>query len=379
MSVIARDTIRWGIIGCGDVCEVKSGPGFQKAEGSRLVAVMRRDRAKAEDFARRHGVPRAYDDAAALIADPEVDAVYIATPPSSHAAYTLLAAAAGKPVYVEKPMATTAAEGQAMVDACRAAGVPLFVAYYRRTLPRFQRVKALLAEGAIGTPCTVNMVLCEPPRPGQLPLSPTAWRLDPAIAGAGLFLDLGSHMLDLLDHLLGPIRSARGAAANRAGLYDAEDTVAAQLSFEGGVVGAAAWSFVTGVKLDRTEILGTAGKLQYACFDDAPIVLETRAGRQEIPVAASPARAATADPDHRRSAAGARPGRQRCQQRPAHHRGDGRDPGRVPGRAARASAADAGVPAGSCRRRAAGPVGAGSLAICAQLNSGFSRCAPRNG
>jgi predicted dehydrogenase len=284
LNHMARDTVRWGIIGCGDVCEVKSGPGFQKAEGSQLVAVMRRDRARAEDFARRHGVPRVHDDAAALIADPEVDAIYIATPPSTHAPYTLQAAAAGKPVYVEKPMATTAAEGQAMVDACRAAGVPLFVAYYRRALPRFQRVKALLAEGAIGTPCAVNMVLCEPPRPGHVPPSPTAWRLDPAIAGAGLFLDLGSHMLDLLDHLLGPIAQARGAAVNRAGLYAAEDTIAAQLSFEGGVVGSAAWSFVTGVKLDRTEILGTAGKLQYACFEDAPVVLETAAGRQEIPV-----------------------------------------------------------------------------------------------
>jgi 1,5-anhydro-D-fructose reductase (1,5-anhydro-D-mannitol-forming) len=254
---LAGDTVRWGIIGCGDVCEIKSGPGFQKAEGSRLVAVMRRDRARAEDFARRHAVPRAYDDAAALIADPEVDAVYIATPPSTHAPYALQVAAAG---------------------------VPLFVAYYRRSLPRFQRVKALLAEGAIGTPCAVHMVLCEPPRPGHLPPSKAAWRLDPAIAGAGLFLDLGSHMLDLLDHLLGPITQARGAAVNRAGLYAAEDTIAAQLAFEGGAVGSATWSFVTGVKLDRTEILGTAGKLTYACFEDAPIVLETAAGRQEIPI-----------------------------------------------------------------------------------------------
>src|SRR5882757_10269989 len=102
--------IRWGIIGCGDVTEVKSGPALQRATGSALVAVMRRDRAKAEDYARRHGVARAYDDAAALIADPDVDAVYVATPPSSHAAYTLAAARAGKPVYVEKPMALSHAE-----------------------------------------------------------------------------------------------------------------------------------------------------------------------------------------------------------------------------------------------------------------------------
>src|SRR5258706_10250264 len=92
--------IRWGIIGCGDVTEVKSGPALQRATGSALVAVMRRDRAKAEDYARRHGVARAYDDGAALIEDPDVDAVYVATPPSSHLDYALAAAKAGEPVYV---------------------------------------------------------------------------------------------------------------------------------------------------------------------------------------------------------------------------------------------------------------------------------------
>src|SRR5215207_2284977 len=114
-------TIRWGIIGCGDVTEVKSGPGFQKAEGSALVAVMRRTRGAAEDYARRHGVPRWYDDADRLIGDPEVDAVYVATPPSSHMEYAVRVAAAGKPVYVEKPMARDHRECLAMIEACRAA------------------------------------------------------------------------------------------------------------------------------------------------------------------------------------------------------------------------------------------------------------------
>ena len=193
-------------------------------------------------------------------------------------------------------------------------------------------MKALLDEGAIGTVLRGPHDAVRAAAARALPPSPTLpWRLDPAIAGAGLFLDLGSHTLDLLDHLLGPIVEVRGAAANQGGLYAAEDTIAAQLSFDSGVVGAASWSFVTGVKLDRTEILGTAGKLQYACFDDAPIVLETAAGRQEIRVATpphvqqpliqtivdqlrgrgrAPATAATA----------------------ARHRGDGRDPGVVPRR-----------------------------------------------
>ena len=139
-------TIRWGIIGCGDVTEVKSGPGFQKADNSSLVAVMRRTGALAKYYAQRHGVPKWYDDAAALVHDSEVDAIYVATPPASHKEYTLLAARVGKPVYVEKPMALNFEGRQEMLTACQAAGVHLFVAYYRRALPRFLNIKDLRKE-----------------------------------------------------------------------------------------------------------------------------------------------------------------------------------------------------------------------------------------
>src|SRR5699024_232696 len=144
------ETVRWGIIGVGDVTEAKSGPGFQQAERSQLVAVMRRDGQKAADYARRHGVPRWYDDADALIADPELGAVYVATPPDSHASYTVRAPRADHPVYVEKPMARTAAECEEMLSVSRRSGVPLFVAYYRRAMPRCATVKDLLDGGAIG-------------------------------------------------------------------------------------------------------------------------------------------------------------------------------------------------------------------------------------
>ena len=143
-------TIRWGIIGCGDVTEVKSGPGFQKSEHSELVAVMRRSGELAEDYARRHGVPKWYDDADKLIHDEDVDAIYIATPPSTHMTYALKSAAAGKPVYVEKPMAMSSKECLQMIEACKEAGVPLYVAFYRRALPYFLKIKALIEEGAIG-------------------------------------------------------------------------------------------------------------------------------------------------------------------------------------------------------------------------------------
>ena len=218
--------MRWGIIGCGDVCEVKSGPGFQKAEGSPWWRSCAATATRPPTLPAATACPGHYDDAAALIADPEVDAVYIATPPSSHARYTLHGGGRGQAGLRRKADGHHRRRRPGMIAACRAAAVPLFVAYYRRALPRFQRVKALLAEGAIGTPCAVNMVLCRAAAcraPAARRRPPGAWI--PAIAGAGLFLDLGSHMLDLLDHLLGPIiAAARGAAANRAGLYAAEDT-----------------------------------------------------------------------------------------------------------------------------------------------------------
>jgi 1,5-anhydro-D-fructose reductase (1,5-anhydro-D-mannitol-forming) len=281
-------TIRWGIIGCGDVCEVKSGPGFQKAEGSALVAVMRRDRAKAADFARRHGVPRFHDDAAALVADPEVDAIYVATPPSSHLEYTQLAASAGKPVYVEKPMSTTRAACEQMIAACARASVPLFVAYYRRALPRFVRVKQLLEAGAIGEVRGVSTLLTQPAPPAHHDRQALPWRVRPEIAGGGLFLDLAAHTLDLLDHLLGPISHAQGHASNRGGLYDAEDTVSGELSFASGVSGVGLWSFVAGQRIDRTEIFGSEGRISFATFDEAPVVLENAQGRQELTIAHPP-------------------------------------------------------------------------------------------
>lgn len=271
----AMRTIGWGMIGCGDVTEVKSGPGFQKAAGSRLVAVMRRNGALAEAYARRHGVPRWYDRAEALIADPEVDAIYIATPPDLHRLYTLLAARAGKPVYVEKPMALTFAECQEMLEACRAAGQPLLVAYYRRALPRYLKVAELVQGGAIGEPRAVTVALYKPHQ--SPPAGQTDWRVDPAVAGGGRFVDMACHTLDFLDHVLGPIRTATGLARNQAGLYAAEDIVAGAFEFASGVEGCGLWWFTGPLDLDRTEILGTRGRVAFSSFDESPVLLQVGA------------------------------------------------------------------------------------------------------
>ncbi|MDB5078939.1 MAG: afr 3 [Chloroflexi bacterium] len=272
-------TIKWGIIGCGNVCEVKSGPGFQKAANSELVAVMRRDARLAEDFARRHNVPNWYSDAQSLIADPQVDAVYIATPPGSHLEYTQMAARAGKPVYVEKPMARNYSECLSMLESCQAAGVPLFVAYYRRAMPRFVKIKELIDSGVIGEVRLATLALYQMPpnNPQALP-----WRVQPEISGGGLFVDVGSHALDLMDYYFGPVIQVKGFAANQGGYYQVEDIVSAAFVHESGVQVSGTWCFTSFKREDRIEIVGSKGKLSFALFEAEPVTLTTAGERQEI-------------------------------------------------------------------------------------------------
>lgn len=265
-----RNKIRWGIIGCGDVTEVKSGPGFQKAEGSELVAVMRRNGKLAEDYARRHNVPKWYDDAYKLINDHEVDAVYIATPPSTHKEYTLAVASAKKPVYVEKPMALNYNECSEMVEACRNYNLPLFVAYYRRALPRFLKIKSLVEQRAIGEIRTVNVRFYQKSSESDINKTDN-WRVDPAIAGCGYFCDLGSHMIDFIQFLFGKIIDVSGCVSNQSKIYLAEDTVSATFKFESGILGGGIWSFSSSENLDETEIAGTNGKIVFSTFSTDPI------------------------------------------------------------------------------------------------------------
>ena len=270
-------TIRWGIIGAGDVCEVKSGPGFQKARNSQLIAVMRRDGDKARDFAQRHAVPKWYDNAEALMHDDEVDAIYIATPPHVHKGYTEAVARAGKPVLVEKPMALSYAECQSMIATCTQAEIPLWVAYYRRCLPRFLKIKSLIDTGMIGRIDTVSVTLRKPPInvDGGIP-----WRVQPQLSGGGIFMDVAVHTLDFLDYVLGSITEVKGNAVNQGGLYPAEDNVTAIFSFESGVTGVGSWYFNSHDNLDETVIAGTEGYIAFSTFDAHPVKLVNKDGVQ---------------------------------------------------------------------------------------------------
>ena len=269
--------INWGIIGCGDVTEVKSGPAFNKVANSALVAVMRRDAVKAEDYARRHGVPRWYADADRLINDPEVNAIYIATPPSSHEEYTLAAINAGKHVYVEKPMANNFAAACDMVDAAAAKNSKLVVAHYRREQPRFKKIKELIRDKAIGEVLLTRLELSKPPLTKEEMADPKiGWRVNPAIAGGGLFHDLAPHQLDLMYYFFGPIEKATGIATNQGGLYAADDLVAGNILFKSGVAFSGTWCFNAAavVKNDFCEIIGTAGKISFSVFSGDTIMVQ---------------------------------------------------------------------------------------------------------
>lgn len=268
LKKIDGDTVKWGILGVGDVCEVKSAPAMQKIPGSQVVAVMRRDAAKAADYALRHGIAKWYSDADALINDTEVNAVYIATPPNAHEILTQKVAKAGKPVYVEKPMARTTAECQAMIDTCQTNNVPLYIAYYRRRLPIFEKLRSLLNAGAIGEIRLVKIELFKTMEPDTVAKNSgkTNWRTDPEVAGGGYFYDLAAHQLDYLDYILGPIAQVSGHAANRAGAYATEDTVAASFIFENGVLGVGTWCFAVDPASQKDEMafLGSHGQIRVA-------------------------------------------------------------------------------------------------------------------
>lgn len=260
-------TIRWGIIGCGDVTEVKSGPAFSKVPDSELVAVMRRNADKAADYARRHKVDRWYSNADHLINDPEVNAIYIATPPVNHKDYTLQALRAGKPVYVEKPMAMNAAEAQVMAAAANESGGKLCVAHYRRQQPLFLKVKSLLAEGAIGEPKIVNLQCLQPHQDKMITQTDDAWRYNPALSGGGLFHDLAPHQLDLMLYFFGRPEKATGYSVNASRLYGADDTTTGQVLFPNHVLFTGTWCFTVPEKRDFCEIIGSEGSLQFPIFD----------------------------------------------------------------------------------------------------------------
>ena len=278
------NTIQWGFIGCGEATEKKSGPAFSQIEGSSVVAVMSRNAEKAKSYAQRHGISQWYTDAQELVDDPRVNAVYIATPPSSHATFAIMAMRAGKPVYIEKPMAANYEDCARINRISEQTGVPCFVAFFRRYLPYFKKVKELINNGAVGNIINVQIHFAQPPRNLDYNRQNLPWRVRSDISGGGYFYDLAPHQLDLLQDMFGVILEAQGYTSNRGGLYEVEDTLSACFKFENGLPGSGSWCFVAheSAKEDAIEIIGDQGLLRFSVFTFEPIVLHNEKGIQEF-------------------------------------------------------------------------------------------------
>lgn len=277
--------ISWGFIGCGEVTEKKSGPAFNEVPGSHVEAVMSRSEAKARSYAERHHVRKWYTDAQELIDDPDVNAIYIATPPSSHVTFAIMSMRAGKPCYVEKPLAANYEDCLRVNRISEQTGVPCFVAYYRRYLPYFQKVRSIVDDGTLGKVMTVQIRFTVPPRAldyqhdSNLP-----WRLQPDISGGGYFYDLAPHQLDLLQEMFGVIIRAHGYPTNRAHLYQAEDTISAVFLFQSGIAGSGSWCFVghESAREDRIVVIGDKGTMAFSVYNYDPIHVVTSEGNQSI-------------------------------------------------------------------------------------------------
>jgi len=269
--------ISWGMVGTGDVTEQKSGPAFYTCENSTLYAVFSRTHAKAVDYAKRHNVPVVHESIDALLSDSKVDAVYVATPPVTHKELALKVIAAGKPLCLEKPMAMNRGECQEIIAAAKKKNVPVYVTYYRRSMVKFLKIRDLLRDGIIGKVGSVQVTQYQELMPGvREGIIP--WRLDPAISGGGILVDMGSHVFDILDFLLCPIATISGTVKNFGGHYKAEDSAVTSFVFEDGVLGSGTFNFNTDRWVDRIEIAGERGRIVFSCFDNEPVEIYTTRG-----------------------------------------------------------------------------------------------------
>lgn len=276
--------VNWGIIGVGDVCEVKSAPAMNKIPNSKIVAVMRRNAEKAEDYALRHGINEWTTQADKIIHHPEINAVYIATPPKYHKEYALAVAAAGKACYIEKPMAINYQDCVEIEQAFQEKNLPLFIAYYRTCLPNFLKAKELIDTGKLGDLVNIQLKMNKPLDTRDENYYERNWRIDPEMAGDGYFYDLGSHQLNILEFLVGEIENIQGYATNQSGIYKSSDVVTATLIFKNKVVGSCMWAFNQGIpeRQDELMIHGSKGAIKIACFNDEPLEFTNHLGEKEI-------------------------------------------------------------------------------------------------
>jgi predicted dehydrogenase len=277
---MAERVVRWGLVGCGDIAEKRVAAALRESRASALLGVARARAELAADFAARHRARRHYADWRELVRDPEVDAVYVATPVRSHAEQAVAAAEAGKHVLCEKPMALSVVECERMIAAARSHGVRLGVAYYRHHYPVVRRLRELLASGGIGRPVLAEMQAFEPF--DVPPDHPRAWFLRKAEAGGGPMFDFGCHRVEVLLDLLGPADEVRGLLANvRFAERDVEDTAVVHLRFRSGALALLTVTHAAFEPRDTFDVYGSEGSAHAAVLNDGTLRIVTAAGAHE--------------------------------------------------------------------------------------------------
>lgn len=277
--------LNWGLIGCGDISRKRVAPALRDLPNCELTAVNRASFHLAEDFAREFGARRWYRDWRELLADDEIQAVYIATPVSLHAEQTIAAAEAGKHVLCEKPMALSVAECDRMIAACAANGVNLGIAYYRHFYPVIQRIKQIIAAGEVGVPVLAQVNAFE--RFNPAPDQPRYWFVKKEFAGGGPMMDFGCHRIEVLLNLLGPIDGVHSSIGSVLFEREVEDTAVAVFDFASplgnGARGVLNVSHATWQAQDTLTIFGSAGSLHVPVLNQGALHIQTANGaRNEV-------------------------------------------------------------------------------------------------
>ena len=269
--------LNWGLLGAGDIARKRIAPALRDLPSCRLIAVNRACAALAAEFAEEFGAEKWFADWEDLLADDEIEAVYIATPVFLHAAQTVKAAEAGKHVLCEKPMALNAAEGDRMIAACRANNVRLGVAYYRRFYPVIRRTKQLIEAGEIGRPAVAQINAFEFFDPG--PAHPRHWLLEKEKSGGGPMMDFGCHRLEVLMNLFGEVRALKSIVSNAVFKREVEDTAAVLFQFESGTCANLTVTHAACEPQDTLDIFGTHGSIHIPVLNGAELKL--RIGSEE--------------------------------------------------------------------------------------------------
>lgn len=280
------EILKWGLIGAGDIAQKRVAPALRDLPNCDFVAVNRSRSELAEAFAKECGARKWYADWRELLADDEIDAVYIATPVYLHAEQTIAAARAGKHVLCEKPMALNVKECDEMIAACSVGRVKLGIAYYRRFYPVIERIRQIIAAGEIGKITFAQINAFEYVE--LSPDDPRHWFLEKEKSGGGPMMDFGCHRLEVLTNLFGTVRRVESIASNAVFGREVEDTATAILQFESGPCANLTVTHAALESRDTLDIFGTLGSIHVPVLNKAEIRIKTRNGERDESHRAAP-------------------------------------------------------------------------------------------